>query len=45
MVFEVRKQSMAWMEHGLRIPLKRYAQLSMEVKMAAKAFGRAMNDG
>ena len=34
---------MAWMEHGLQIPLKRYA-LSMEDKMAA-GFGRATNYG
>ena len=44
MVFEPRKQSMAWMEHGLQISLKRYA-LSVEDKMAAGAFGRARNYG
>ena len=31
-------------EHGLQIALKRYA-LSMEDKMAAGGFGRAMNYG
>ena len=44
MAFEVRKQSMAWMEHRLQISLKRYA-LSMEDKMAAGAFVCAMNYG
>ena len=29
---------MAWMEHGLQIPLKRYA-LSMEDKMALELLG------
>ena len=38
MVFETREQSMAWMERGLQISLKRYA-LSMEDTMAAEAFG------
>ena len=37
MVYEMRKQSMAWMEHGLQIYLKRYP-LSMEDKMAAGDF-------
>ena len=32
MVYEVRKQSMAWMENGLQISFKRFA-LSMEDKM------------
>ena len=32
MVLETRKQSMAWMEHGLNISLKRYT-LSMEDKL------------
>ena len=41
MVYEARKQSVSWMEHGL---LKRYA-LSMKDKMAARAFGRARNYG
>ena len=41
MVSEVRKQSMARMEHGLQISLKRYA-LSMEDKIADEAFGRAL---
>ena len=40
--FETRKQSMAWMKHGLQISLKRYA-LSMEDKLAAGVFGRATN--
>ena len=44
MDFNTRKQSMAWMEHGLQISLKTYA-LSMEDKMAAGAFGRAANCG
>ena len=44
MAFEVRKQSMAWMEHRLQISLKQYA-LSMEDKMVAGAFGHAMNYG
>ena len=35
---------MAWMDHGLKISLERYA-LSMEDKMAAEAFGRARNYG
>ena len=38
MVSEPRKQSMAWLEHGLQISLKRYA-LSIEDKMAAGALG------
>ena len=42
MIFNTREQSTAWMEHGLQIPLKRYA-LSMEDKMAAGTFGRATN--
>ena len=41
MAFEVRK-SMAWMEHGLQISLKRYA-LMMEDKMEAGGFGCARN--
>ena len=44
MAYEARKQAMVWMENGLQISLKRYA-LSMEDKMAAGAFGRAMNYG
>ena len=44
MVYEARKQAVAWMEHGLQMSLKRYA-LSMVNKMAAGAFGRAMNYG
>ena len=44
MNFKTRKQSIAWMEHGLQISLKTYA-LSMEDKMAAGAFGRAANCG
>ena len=44
MVSEARKQSMAWMEHGLQISLKSFA-LSMEDKMAAGAIGRATNYG
>ena len=44
MVSEARKQSMAWMEQGAQISLKRYA-FSMEDKMAAGAFGRATNYG
>ena len=44
MVCETRKQSMAWMEHGLQISLKRY-ELLMEDKMVAGAFGRARNYG
>ena len=32
---------MAWTEYGLQISLKRYV-LSMEDKMAAEAFGRAL---
>ena len=35
---------MTWMEHGLQISLTRYA-LSMEDKMAAAVFRRAMNYG
>ena len=35
---------MTWMEHGLQISLKAYALL-MEDKMAAGAFGCAMNYG
>ena len=35
---------MTWMEHGLQVSLKRYA-LSVEIKMAAGAFGRARNYG
>ena len=41
MVYEARKQSMAWMENGL---LKTYA-LSIEDKLAAGAFGRDGNYG
>ena len=44
MVFETTKQSIARMERGLQISLKRYA-LSMEDKMAAGAFGLATNYG
>ena len=44
MVSEPRKQSMALMEHGLQILLKRY-ELSIEDKMAAGAFGCATNYG
>ena len=45
MFSETRKQAMAWtVEHGLQISLKRYA-LSMEDKMIAGAFGRAMHYG
>ena len=36
MVSETRKESMAWMEHGLQISLKRHA-LSMENELAAGA--------
>ena len=43
-VFEMRKQSMASMEHGLQTSLTRYA-LSMKDKMVAGAFGHAMNYG
>ena len=39
MVSEPRKQSMALMEHGLQILLKRY-ELSIEDKMAAGALVR-----
>ena len=42
MVLDTKTQSIAWMEYGLRIPLKRYA-LSMENKMAVEAVGRAKN--
>ena len=42
MFLETRKQSMAWMEHGLQISHERYA---MEDKMIAGALGRAMNYG
>ena len=38
MVYEARKQSMAWMETDT------YA-LSMEDKMEVRAFGRARSDG
>ena len=38
MVFEMRKESMAWISHGLQISLKRHA-LSIEDKMADEAFG------
>ena len=44
MVFEMRKQLLAWMEHRLQISLKRYALL-MEDKMVAGAFGCATNYG
>ena len=37
MVYETRKQSLAWMEHGFQILLKK--ALSVEDKMAAGAFG------
>ena len=40
MVFETRKQSIAWMEHGLQLSLKGFA-LSMEDKMADGTFRRA----
>ena len=40
----MRKQLMAWMEHGLQISAKRFAIL-MEGKMAAGAFGCAKNHG
>ena len=36
MVSEARKQTMAWMEHGLQISLKRYA-LSMDDKIVARS--------
>ena len=39
MIFEAIKQSMAWMERGLQISLKRHALL------AAGAFCHAMNYG
>ena len=42
MGFEIRRQLMAWLEHGLQMSPKRYALL-MEDRMAAGAFGRAMN--
>ena len=42
MVFEKRKQSMSWMEHGLQISLERFT-LSMEDKMAAGALVCTMN--
>ena len=42
MVYEMRKQAMAWMEHGLQTSLKRHA-LSMEDKILAGAFGCATN--
>ena len=42
MVFEMRKQSMVWMEHGLQISLKGFT-LSVEDKMAPGAFGCARN--
>ena len=38
MAYEARKQSMAWMEHGLQISHERYA-LSMKDKMAAGGLG------
>ena len=38
MVYEARKQSMAWMEYGLQISLKRLTLL-MQNKMAAGAIG------
>ena len=44
MIFEAIKQSMAWMERGLQISLKRHALL-VKIKMAAGAFGHAMNYG
>ena len=42
MDFDTRKQSMAWIKHGLQMSLKRYA-LSMEDKLEAGPFGRATN--
>ena len=45
MVFEKRKQSMAWLENGLQMSIKRYALSFDEDKMAAGAFGRATNYG
>ena len=44
MVFETRKQAMAWMEHGLQMPLKRYS-LSMGDKMAVGLLGGAASYG
>ena len=42
MGFEIRRQLMAWLEHGLQMSPKRYALL-MEDRMAAGAFGHTMN--
>ena len=38
MVSEARKESMAWMEQGLQISLRRHV-ISMEAKMAAGVLG------
>ena len=43
MVSELRKQSMAWMEHGLRISLNRCG-FFMEDKMVAGGFGQIMSE-
>ena len=42
MVFEVRKQSIAWMEQRLQILLEIFS-LSMEDKMGDIAFGHTTN--
>ena len=44
MVLEPRKQSMAWMKHGVQISLKRITP-SMEDKMVVGALGYATNYG
>ena len=41
MVYEPRKQSMAWMEHGLQMAIKRYA-FSVEDKMAAETMWQSV---
>ena len=45
MVYEARKQSMAWMEHGLQIKCSIDSHFRWKIKWLLELFGRAMSYG